>query len=82
VLYLLFPDSFTIVDLTFPNYSHQSISVVYPSTFTTFDSGMLTFTPAAVPEPSTFSLVLIGFGSLALMLAMGKRIARGLSQAV
>jgi hypothetical protein len=41
------------------------------------------FTPATVttPEPSTFGLMLVGTGLLALMPVMRKRIARGLPQA-
>jgi hypothetical protein len=39
------------------------------------------YIPVAVPEPSTFSLMLIGFGSLGLMLVMRRRIALGFPQA-
>ena len=43
--------------------------------------GDITIQEATVPEPETFSFLMIGLGSLGLMLVMRKRIAQGLPQA-
>jgi hypothetical protein len=39
--------------------------------------GEITFTPVSTPEPSSFSLMLLGLGSLGLMMVIRKRNARG-----
>jgi hypothetical protein len=44
-------------------------------------AGDITIQKITAPEPGAFSLVMVGLGSLGLVLVMRKRIARGLPQA-
>jgi PEP-CTERM motif len=43
-----------------------------------YNAGSLSFSVVATPEPGTSSLLLIGFGSLAAMMVLRKRIAQDL----
>jgi hypothetical protein len=76
-------DAFILVDGTSVTAVESNFPIfTYPDPFL-FDSGtaVVTDTSIATPEPGTSVLMLIGIGSLGLMMVLRKRIAQGLPQA-